>query len=306
MGGEFLMSEYAVKVSNLNMYFRNMHAIKNLNININKDNIIGLIGSNGSGKTTFFKLCNGFLEQSSGSIEVLDGNPLTDITIKEQMIYSMHDMPIGDNEKLMNVISYYIEAYPTFDLIFANKLMKLFGINQEKAYKTLSQGTKSSFNFICALATRCKVTMLDEPFIGIDIMKRKMAYEILLRDYMEYPRTMIISSHNLSDLENVLSEMILIDNGSLTFYKQMDEVREMAFRAEGSLDKINEFARSHNIIHINDGMINTFGIFEGSPNSKAAFEAKELGLTISKVTPEDVCVYVTSHLSGGELECLWN
>jgi ABC-2 type transport system ATP-binding protein len=123
---------------------------------------------------------------------------------------------------------------------------------------------------------------------------------------MEHPRTIIISSHNLSELENVLSEMILIDDGNLIFYKEMDEVREMAFRAEGSLSVINEFAKSYPFIYLNDGMVNTFGVFEGSPNSKVAQEAKQLGLTISNVSPEDICVYVTSHRKEGDLECLWS
>jgi len=300
------MSEYAIKVSDLNMYYYKTHALKEFSININKDNIIGLIGANGSGKTTLFKLCNGFLEQSSGIIEVMDGDPLTDITIKEQMIYSMHNLPIGDNEKLINIIKYYDEAYPTFDIVFANKLIELFRIDKKKSYRRLSQGTKSSFNFICALATRCKVTMLDEPFTGIDIAKRKMAYQILLRDYMEHPRTIIISSHNLAELDSILSEIILIDNGNLTFYKEMDEVREMAFRAEGDMDIIYEFSKTHKMMHMNDGTITSFGIFEGSPNSKVANEAKEAGLIISNVSPEDVCVYVTTHFGEGDLECLWN
>ena len=300
------MSEYAIKVSGLNKYYYKTHAIKDLSININKDNIIGLIGANGSGKTTLFKLCNGFLEGSSGTIEIMGGDPLTDITIKEQMIYSMHDLPIGDNEKLINVIKYYEEAYPTFDIVFANRLIELFNVNKNKSYSGLSQGTKSSFNFICALATRCKVTMLDEPFIGIDIVKRKMAYQILLRDYMEYPRTIIISSHNLTELDSVLSEIILIDNGNLTFYKEMDEVREMAFQVEGDMDIIYEFSKSHKMIHMNDGAVSSFGVFEGSPNSEVANEAKKAGLTISNVSPEDVCVYITSHLKEGDLECLWN
>jgi len=300
------MSEYAIKVSGLNKYYHKTHALKDLNININKDNMIGLIGANGSGKTTFFKLCNGFLGKSSGTIEVIDGDPLTDITIKEQMIFSMHDLPIGDNEKLINIIKYNEEAYPTFDIEFANKLIDLFQIDKKKVYRRLSQGTKSTFHFICALATRCKVTMLDEPFIGIDIVKRKMAYQILLRDYMEHPRTIIISSHNLSELDNVLSEIILIDDGKLIFYKEMDEVREMAFRVEGSIDIIREFSKTHSLIHINDGVVGNFAVFEGSPNSIAAKEAKEVGLAISNVSPEDVCIYFTSHLKEGDLECLWN
>lgn len=300
------MSEYAVKITNLNMHYKKTHALKNLSIDINKNNLIGLIGSNGSGKTTLFKLCAGFLKETSGSIEILDGDPLRDIRIKEKMIYSMHNLPIGEKEKIKWVISYYQDAYPTFDKVFANKLMELFELNTKKSYKVLSQGTKSLFHFICALATRCEVTMLDEPFIGVDIVKRKMAYEILLRDYMEHPRTIIVSSHNLAEMDGILSEMILINEGNLIFYRDMDTVREMAFRAEGSMDVIKEIAKIHKMIYGSEGTVNSFGIFEGSTASKAALEAKTVGLTISSVSAEDICVYTTSQSKERDIECLWN
>lgn len=299
------MSTYAIEARNLNKYYKKTHAIKDFSIQLNKNNIIGLIGANGSGKTTLLKICAGFLQHTDGEIEVLSKDYLTNIKYKEQIIYSMHDMPVADNEKLSEIIQNYQFAYPSFDQVFATKLMELFDLKQRRAFKSLSEGNKSLFHFICTLSTRCKVTLLDEPFIGIDIVKRKLAYEILLRDFMENPRTIILSSHNLSELDGILSEMILINSGKLVFYKEMDEVREMLFRAEGSSNMIQEYAKKNNLIYYHEAVINSFGIFEGSANSEEARKAKELGLTITNVTPEDVCVYVTSIGKERDLECLW-
>lgn len=301
------MEEYAVVTTDLEMKYTKRSvkvALRNLNLKLHKDQIIGLIGANGSGKTTFFKLCSGALEPTRGKIEILGGDAVGDIRLKEEVIYSMHALPL-EAWKADAVLQFYYETYPHFDLEFAKKSLELFEIPGRKAVKTFSQGMKSVFHFVCAIATRCQVTMLDEPFIGIDIEKRKMAYEILLRDYMEHPRTFIISSHNLSELESVLSEMILIDHGNLIFYEEMDTVREMLFRADGSDEQVETFAKHEQVVHVSKGQLGSFLIGKGSGESAFAKEAKEAGLTISAVTPEDVCVYLTSNGKERDMECLW-
>ncbi len=301
------MEEYAVVTTDLEMKYSKKSAqvaLRNLNLKLHKDEIIGLIGANGSGKTTFFKICSGALEPTRGTIEILGGDAVGDIRLKEEVIFSMHALPI-DKWKAEIVLKSYHEAYPHFDLEFAKKSLKLFDIPTKKAIRTFSQGMKSIFHFVCAMAARCQVTMLDEPFIGIDIEKRKMAYEILLRDYMEHPRTFIISSHNLSELEAVLSEMVLIDQGNLIFYEEMDTVREMLFRADGSSAQVEAIEKNEQTVHVSKGELGSFIIGRGSVESVFAKEAKKAGLTISAVAPEDVCVYLTSNRKERDLECLW-
>lgn len=252
--------EYAVVVTDLEMKYSKRSvklALRNLNLKLHKDEIIGLIGANGSGKTTFFKICNGALEPTRGHIEILGGDAVNDIRLKEEVIYSMHALPI-DSWMANMVLQCYSETYPHFDLEFAQKSLELFEIPIKKRIRTFSQGMKSIFYFVCAMAARCQVTMLDEPFIGIDIEKRKIAYEILLRDYIEHPRTFIISSHNLSELEAVLSEMVLIDHGNLVFYEEMDRVREMLFRADGSDAQVEGFKTNPQLLHINKGELGSF------------------------------------------------
>ena len=264
----------AISVKNLTKRYHKCTALNGLTLDIRAGQIIGLIGANGSGKTTFFRICNGLLAATEGSFSVLGGNPLTDIGTKNEMIYSMHNLPVGNREKIKNILSYYTIMYPHFDREFADKVLSLFGINSKKTLSSLSQGTKS--------------------------------YEILLRDYMEHPRTFLISSHNLSELEHVLSEMILIHNGNLIFYEDMDAVRDMLIRVDGEETILQKYLSYQKVLHVSNGEIGSFAIVEGSMQSPAALDAQKIGLTPSPVNPEDVCIYLTSKRKESDLECLWN
>lgn len=302
------MDEYAIVASNLTMKYKrrsNKKALNHIDLKLHKEQLIGLIGANGSGKTTFFKICNGNLDATEGMVQILGGDAVENLAIREEVLYSMHALPVGENLSVGTVIGNYHMLYPHFDKEFAEKLLDLFGVSGKDKMKQLSQGTISVVHFICALSTRAKVTMLDEPFIGIDIEKRKLAQEVLLRDYMEYPRTILISSHNLAEMEQILSEMVLIHNGDLVFYEDMDTVREMLFRADGEAEQVEGFSKRADVITSNQGELGAYFIGKGSTNSDFAREAESAGLKISAVAPEDVCVYLTSNRRESDLECLW-
>ncbi len=302
-----MMEDYIIAAEDLLLKYRRKDkaALNHLNLKLHANQIIGLIGANGSGKTTFFKLCNGALEPTEGEIKILGGNASRDIRLKEEMIYSMHALPVGKSMRVKQVLKCYNIMYPRFDLEFAVKSLGIFGIPLKKTIGSLSQGMESAVHFMCAIAARTKVTLLDEPFIGIDIEKRKIAYEILLRDYMEHPRTFVISSHNLAELESVLSEMVLIHEGNLIFYEEMDSVREMLFRVDGDKDKVQGFKNREEICYSSDGELGSFCIGRGKVNCRLAMQARQEGLQVSPVPPEDVCVYLTSEGKEDALECLW-
>lgn len=302
------MSEYSIQVNHLQKNYGKKQAIRNLDLKLHKDQIIGLIGANGSGKTTFFKMCVGLEGITAGEIRILGGDAWKDIAIRSEIIYSMHDLPVMQTERLKNILRCYEIGYPHFDREFAMKMMDLFELPSRKTCKQLSQGMKSLFHFICAMAARCRVTLLDEPFIGIDIEKRKMAYEILLRDYMEYPRTFVISSHNLAELEGVLSEMVLIHQGELVFYQDMDAVREMLCHISGSAERIHSFAEEvsdEELVHQDSGELGDALVIRGSVKCDMAQKAKQAGLEVAPVAPEDVCVYLTTSGKGKQLDGLW-
>lgn len=216
----------------------------------------------------------------------------------------MHNLPVGDNYKLKKVLEFYNITYPHFDIEFAKKSLEIFEIPINKKVSALSQGMKSLFHLSCAIATRAKVTLLDEPFIGIDIDRRKLSYEFLLRDYMQHPRTIIISSHNLSEIENLLSEILLIHEGHKVFYKDIDSVRELIFRADGR--NTEDYSGREDLILTRKGELGNYLIAKGSVDSDFAKELAEKGFKISPVSPEDVCLYLTTYNKERDLECLWN
>lgn len=299
------MEDIAIQLEAVRKNYRKNTALDGITVKIHENRMIGLIGANGSGKTTLMRICAGLEEKSSGTVLVHGADVTKDICVNEEVIYSMHDLPVGRQYKIEEILKFYDISYPHFDIVFCKKMLELFGISFKKTCRTLSQGQKSLVHFSCALATRCKVTLLDEPFTGIDIEKRKMVYEILLRDFMEHPRTILISSHNLSEIEGILSEMLLIHDGKMLFYQDMDSVREMLFRADGSKEEIQGFTEGRETICVRTKEIGSYAVFRGSVTSADAREAKACGLSVSTVAPEDVSVYLTMTEEGKELEGLW-
>ena len=121
-------------------------------------------------------------------------------------------MRLNENLKAKYYVDFYERGYPYFDREFAGRLMEYFEIDIKAKVYSLSTGQRAMLYFGLALASRCPVTMFDEPFNGMDIEKRKLAGKILLNDYLEYPRNIMISSHILTEIEHLLEEIVVIND----------------------------------------------------------------------------------------------
>lgn len=294
-----------LSTENLCKTYGDKAALKNVNLDIHGNELIGLIGTNGSGKTTLMKLLAGLLDKTSGSIHVFGEEPMDNLNILERIVYTYHDLNLTPEQSLKNLLNSYELMYPNFDRVFAEKLIKLFNLNPKAKYKSLSQGMMSLFNFICGLSTRAELTMLDEPILGMDVTVRKSAYEILLRDYMEHPRTIIISSHILSELEDILSEMIILDKGEVLLYDNIDNIRDSAYRVDGNLESLNDFINNKNILYRSSNQLHSYIIVKEQITEAAERDAKAHGLTISRIRPEELYVYLAGNDYEEGMECLW-
>lgn len=294
-----------ISTENLYKTYGNKAALKNVSLNIKDNELIGLIGTNGSGKTTLMKLLAGLLDKTSGSIQVFGEEPMDNLKVLERVVYTYHDLKLPPEQPLKNLIGSYELMYPNFDRIFAEKLMKLFNLNPKSKYKSLSQGMMSLFNFICGLSTRAEITMMDEPILGMDVTVRKSAYEILLRDYMEHPRTIIVSSHILSELEDILSELIIINKGEVLLYDNIDTIRDSAYRVDGDKDSLNTFAENKNVIYKSDSPLHSFMIIKEAITESVHTASKEHGLNLSRIRPEELYVYLAGNAYEEGMECLW-
>jgi ABC-2 type transport system ATP-binding protein len=195
--------------------------------------------------------------------------------------------------------------FPGFDLEFASKLVSYFELHGKMKYKSLSQGMCSIFNFLCALSCRAPLTMFDEPVLGMDVTVRKSAYEILLRDFTEFPRTIIISSHLLSEIEGILSDILLIEQGKVVLNAPIDDVRQLAYRVDGPELLINKYITNKRVITRKKSELNCFAVIYEPLTEAAEDAARKEELTVSAIRAEELCVYLTQPNKEDQLECLW-
>ena len=307
------MDNNVVKTLNLHRHFGKKEALAGLSINIDRHSITGLIGRNGSGKTTLLKIIAGRLDKTSGRVEVFGGQPMDNLPVLSRLVYTYHNMGYDTGYEFGNfssislktILFAYNTMFPNFDPGFASKLMKYFDLNGKMKYKSLSQGMASIFNFLCALACRAELTMFDEPVLGMDVTVRKAAYEILLRDFAQHPRTFIVSSHLLSEIEGVLSDILLIEQGKAVLHSPIDNVRQSAYRIDGAHGAVQGFVTGRNAIAHSKNELSSFAVIYEPHTESTVIAAKAQGLTVSTVRAEDLCVYLTSQNKKEELECLW-
>lgn len=294
-----------VKTIDLNKDFGKTKALSDLSITISKNSITGLIGRNGSGKTTLMKILAGILDKSSGEVRVFSEEPMDNLLVLNNLVYTYHNMAYNNTLKLQTILYAYKTMFTNFDIGFAEKLMKYFELRGKMRYKSLSQGMASIFNFLCALSCRAPLTMLDEPVLGMDVTVRKSAYEILLRDYSEYPRTFIISSHLLSELEGTLSDIILIEQGKLILKASIDDARQSAYRVDGDIAVLERFILNKKVIAKKSSSLSSYVVIYEPITEAIISDAKTYNLNISPVRTEDLYIYLTKQNKEDELECLW-
>ena len=298
------MSKPAIQSIELSKHYGRNAALDSITLDIPEEGIIGLIGRNGSGKTTLLKLCAGLLDVTSGSLLVFGAKPMDNLSVLQDVIYSYHNIIYYKSLKLRTIMDSYAAMFSSFDLEFARKLLRYFGLEEDWKYTRLSQGMAGIFNFTCALASRARLTLLDEPLLGMDITVRKTAYEVLLRDFTEHPRTIIVSSHMLAELEAVLSDILLIDEGRLVLFDNIDNLRQSAYRIEGEKQAVDAFSAGRAVIYRRDGL-GCEAVIRELYDQRVLEEVGRYGLRVSTVRPEDLCIYLTRENKEGELECLW-
>ncbi len=183
--------------------------------------------------------------------------------------------------------------------------MDVFDIEQNKRIGRLSKGQTTIFNFICAIASRAEITILDEPVSGADSVRRKQIYDIILRDYIEYPRTILISSHLLSEMENILANICMIGAGQILYNGDVDEMKHKAFKVKGTRQQVTEFVKDKKVIFKQLCETNNIAVVEEDYNKTVMEEIKDKGLIAERLTAEEFYMYRTTVNLGEDLEKLW-
>jgi ABC-2 type transport system ATP-binding protein len=209
--------------NNLSKMFGSKIAIDNINLEIKKGKFIGLLGPNGSGKTTFIKLCNNLLTPTSG--ELLIGGYKPGVETKKIVSYLPEKTYLNDWMKVSQIIDFFKDFYEDFNAEKAYDMLKRLHINPNDKLKTMSKGTKEKVQLILVMSREAELYLLDEPIGGVDPAARDYILDIIISNYNENA-TVILSTHLIADIEKVLDEVIFIKDGQIVLTKTVDEIRD--------------------------------------------------------------------------------
>lgn len=203
--------------------FGSLTALSDVSFQIEPGRIVGLLGPNGSGKTTFIKIANGLLVPSSGTISI-SGSPIG-VATKERVSYLPDKNYLSNWMKVDQLFDYFNDFYSDFDRNKACEMLKRLEINPSQKLKSMSKGTKEKVQLILVMSREADLYLLDEPIGGVDPAARDYILHTIITNYNERG-SILISTHLISDIEQILDDVIFLKNGQIVLSSSVDDIRE--------------------------------------------------------------------------------
>ena len=289
-----------IECTGVSKIYGGTRALDNISFSIKENTITGLIGRNGAGKTTLLKMMAGFTTVPTGELTVFSQNPFNNLMVSANSIflYEQSNFPLYMNvTEVLETGSCFFENW---NAALAQRLVDYFSFSPKQTYNSLSKGMKSTFRMIFGLSSRCPLTLFDEPTSGMDAAVRKDFYRALLKDYIEYPRTMIISSHHLNEIEDILENILLIHKGKAIIHLPVAEMKEWAIGLQGNKQTLAKLIKGEKVFY--EKSMGLDGIYMVVENdfSQSELQIFQLnGVEISSIALSDLCIYLTTKTKGG-------
>lgn len=221
-----------LKCINLNKNYGSKKVLKDINFSISEGKIIGLLGKNGTGKSTLIKLINDLLVPTSGKILIL-GKEIG-VESKNVISYLPERTYLDKSMSVKEVIDYFADFYEDFDKIKATKLLKDLDLDISEKLIKMSKGMQEKVQLVLVMSRKAKLYILDEPLGGVDPATRDYILDTILNNFDE-GASVIISTHLIADIERILDEVIFIDNGKIILTGEADEIRN---KENSSIDEV--------------------------------------------------------------------
>ena len=208
---------------NLSKTYGNTSALSSVNLTLDSGKIVGILGPNGSGKTTLIKLISGLLTPTSGSILINGNTP--GVKSKSEVAYLPDNIYLNTWMTVKQIVKYFADFYADFREELAFEMLARLGISPDMRLKTLSKGNKEKVCLILVMSRAAKLYVLDEPIAGVDTAARDYVISTIIQNYNP-EATVLISTHLISDIEEILDEVIFLRQGQIVLHKTVDAIRE--------------------------------------------------------------------------------
>jgi ABC-2 type transport system ATP-binding protein len=288
----------AISVTGLTRRYRGQLTLDRVTFDIASGSITGLLGRNGAGKTTLMRIIAGQEFPSAGSVRVLGASPVENDHILRRMVLIREDQSYPD-VKVHHALRAASLFYPNWSSEVADSALAEFGVPPGQAIKKLSRGMRSALGITIGLAARAEVTMLDEPYAGLDPMARQVFYNRLLDDYTACPRTVLLSTHLIDEAAGLLERVLMIDQGRVVLDATADDLRGVATRVSGPVLAVEEFTAGYPVWDRrcmgSQASVVIFGQLCGADRAPA----RTSHLTLESLSLQELVVHAANHPAPG-------
>lgn len=282
-----------IEVAGLTKRFGSLVAVNDATFTVEENKIYGLLGRNGAGKTTLMQLLTGQDFATSGSITVFGQSPVENANVLQRISFIKESQRYPDDFRVKHVFRSAPWFFANWDQEFAERLIGDFRLPLTQRVKKLSRGQLSSIGVVVGLASRADLTFFDEPYLGLDAVARHIFYDRLLEDYAAHPRSVILSTHLIDEVADLLEHVLVIDQGRIVIDAGADELRGSATAVVGTASAVDHFARGHEILQ-RDAIGGLASITIAGLDAAGKAEASAAGLELSPVSLQQLIIRKTS------------
>lgn len=290
-----------IEVRNVIKEFDGFRALDDLSMTVPTGSVYGLVGPNGAGKSTIIRHLTGIYRQDAGEI-MIDGAPVFENPeVKSRIAYIPDDIFYYANASIREMMDFYRSIYPHFDAERFKKLSDVFGLDPKRQMRRLSKGMQKQAAFWIAVSLRPEILILDEPVDGLDPVMRRQIWSIIMADVAENGTTVLVSSHNLRELEDVCDSVGIMNKGKIMIERSLNELQENIVKIQLALPDGEVLPEGLDILHkSNTGRLQSL-IMHGTQEdlTEKLQSAHPLFIDAVPLTLEEIFIY---ELGGADYE----
>lgn len=283
----------AILTRALSKTYKDVRALDNVNLELPANRIYGLLGRNGAGKTTLMSILTGQNFATEGEAEIFGHTPFEHDPTLSRICFIRESQKYPDDFKASQAFKAAAIFFENWNEELAQDLVRAFNLPVKRRIKKLSRGQLSAVGVIIGMASRAEITFFDEPYLGLDAVARQIFYDRLIEDFAQFPRTIVLSSHLIDEVSNLLEHVIVIDQGRIVINAEAEELQGAAFTVTGNAQKVAAFTAGCKVLHRDAlGSLASLTV-EGRLSDQQRREAAELGLDLSPVSLQQLVVRST-------------
>lgn len=236
-------------MSGVTKRYGDVTALDGVGFELGEHRIHGLLGRNGAGKTTVMQILTGQAFETAGSVEVFGEHPYENAGVLGRVCFVKESQRYPDHFKVKHALRAAELLHPNWDAAFARDLVADFGLPENRTIKKLSRGMLSIVGVVIGLASRAPLTFFDEPYLGLDAVARQLFYDRLLADFAEHPRTVMLSTHLIDEVSDLIQQVVLLDKGRVLIDEDTDVLRTRAVTVSGPVGAVEAFVAGRTVLH---------------------------------------------------------